>query len=638
MVSPQPFFEERGTPLSVRGRLVTLSRLGHEVDLITYHLGRDLTIPGVSIVRSPRIPFVRHVRVGPSAMKIPLDVLLFWTVLARLRRVRYDLIHTHEEASFFGVVLARVFGVPHLYDMHSSLPEQLSNFRYAAFRPLIRVFEWLEERTIRDSSAVITVCAALAEHVRQIDASVPHVMIENVAAEADPSSAMNADPVDVRPEYGCDGKRLVVYTGTLEAYQGIDLLIASAADVVKRRQDVSFLLVGGQPDLVEHYRNEVDQRGLSLYFHFTGRRALEEMPRLLGSADVLVSPRCHGMNSPLKLYSYLRSGKPIVATDILAHTQVLNSDVALLTKAEPRAFADAIVSVLEDDTLATRLGREARRFFDNRYPQGAVLESTEQVVQMAVAAPRQRRAPAILDQQYADSYDQDRFGTAFGRYLQDREVAQFLSMLDGLSGRTLDLGCGTGKLSIALLQRRRAVISADLSREMLRVLDSKARAAGVRPIRVVCDAHNLPFRDGAFECVVSSRMLMHVADWRRALLEACRVTSRAIVVDFPPRRSLSGLAFVVKRGVRRVTGGGLSPAAIPTTRALQELERHGVSVVTSSREFFLPVALHRRLDRPAVSARIEGVCRRFGLVGLLGAPVTVMAMRQSHDRVPESTA
>jgi glycosyltransferase involved in cell wall biosynthesis len=627
MVAPQPFFQERGTPLSVLGRLDALSRLGHEVDLFTYHLGHDVSIPGVAIHRTPRIPFVRHVPVGPSVTKLLLDAVLFATVLARLFRTRYDILHTHEEASFFGALLARAFRVPHLYDMHSSLPEQLTNFRYAGFRPLIAVFEWLERWVIGRSSAVIAVCVALAEHVRRIDATVPQVTIENIGLETESDSVLNGDETAVRREYGCDGKRLVVYTGTLEAYQGIDLLIDSAERVVARHQDVVFLLVGGEPDLVSHYRELVARRDLSPYIRFAGSRRREQMPPLLRSADVLVSPRSRGMNSPLKLYSYLRSGKPIVATDVPAHTQILNAEVALLARAEPQSFADAVVSLLEDRELAVELGGNARRFFDRRYSMQMVLDATEDVLRMAAFSAGKRGIPIGTDLSYAEGYDDDRFGSAFGRVLENGEVALFMSIVDDTPGRTLDLGCGTGKLSLPLLERSRHVISADRSAEMLRVLGSKARASGVRPVPVICDAHHLPFRDGAFDSVVSSRMLMHVTDWRRSLSEASRVSARVVAVDLPPRRSLSGLAFVVKQWMR--IDRTSSPSSISAGAAMRELERHGFGVESSEREFFLPVALHRLIDRPAISARFEAVCRRLGLVRLFGAPVTLKAVRRS---------
>ena len=80
---------------------------------------------------------------------------------------------------------------------------------------------------------------------------------------------------------------------------------------------------------------------------FAGERPAEEIPAYLLAADVLVSPRSRGTNTPLKIYQYLRSGKPIVATRLLTHTQVLDDDTAILTGATPQEFADGILAALD---------------------------------------------------------------------------------------------------------------------------------------------------------------------------------------------------------------------------------------------------------------------------------------------------
>ena len=385
MVAPQPFFEPRGTPLSVLGRLKALTRLGHEVDLLTYHVGQDVEISGVTIHRTPKIGFIKSVRVGPSYEKIFLDILLFFKTIRFLLKGKYDLLHTHEEASVFGVLLAKLFKIRHLYDMHSSPTEQLSNFRLTRFHPLIRLFDFIEGRVINASDALITICPALENRVRRINGRVPQVMIENVAIELDPTTIPEEELHTFRAAHPrLNGIRIVFYAGTFEAYQGIDLLIASADRVLRQRDDVLFVLAGGKPDQIESYRRRTSELGLSPRFYFTGTRPPEEIPLFIRLSDVLVSPRTDGTNTPLKIYSYLQSGKPIVATNLHTHTQVLNSDVAMLVAPEPQAFAQGILTLLEDPQLAASRGAAAQRLFKANYSFQIYVRKTDHALRLAL--------------------------------------------------------------------------------------------------------------------------------------------------------------------------------------------------------------------------------------------------------------
>ena len=384
MLAPQPFFEPRGTPFSVLGRLKALSELGHEIDLVTYHVGQDVTIPGVTIHRTPRVGFIKSVKIGPSITKLLLDLLVLFKAVQLLRKKRYGLLHTHEEASFFGVLLAKLFKVRHLYDMHSSPTEQLSNFKYTNFGPLIRLFWWVERRVVKSSSAVITICPALEDHVRAIDGAVPQVMIENVANIVDPDLVPELEIARLRESHPeLDGKRVIMYAGTFEAYQGIDLLVDCARKVVDGREDVIFLTIGGNPEQVRHYQERVEKLGLSQSFLFTGVRPHEEIPAFIQLSDILVSPRTDGTNTPLKIYSYLQSAKVIVATDLYTHTQVLDRNVSVLVGPGAEAFADGIISVLDDAQLAKDLGQRARGLFDTYYTFQAYVLKTERALQLA---------------------------------------------------------------------------------------------------------------------------------------------------------------------------------------------------------------------------------------------------------------
>jgi len=380
MISPQPFFQSRGTPLSILHRLVAITSLGHEVDLLTYSIGEDVKIPGVTILRIPRIPFVKNVKVGPSYLKIPLDLILFTKAFFLLCRKRYDLIHSHEEASFLAVVLAFLFRTKHLYDMHSSLPQQLSNFKFSNSGLLIKLFEKLEKITINRCDALITICPELEEYVKKINPRKRQVMIENVA-DGNPLKKNKREPVNLRIKYRLSGKKVVLYTGTFEPYQGLELLVESSNIVLKGTEDVVFMLVGGKEEQIKVLKEKASQKGVSGSFIFTGTVPFDEVSDYIGIADVLVSPRIEGNNTPLKIYSYLKSGKPIVATNLPTHTQVLNSDVAVLTEPRPEAFAKGLLAVLNDSRLCDTLTENAKKLAEERYSYKIYLERTKEILE-----------------------------------------------------------------------------------------------------------------------------------------------------------------------------------------------------------------------------------------------------------------
>lgn len=377
MIAPEPFFEPRGTPFSEYHRIRALLELGHTVDLVTYPFGRDVTLPGLRVFRCARPPLMTGIGIGPSWRKIPLDFALLLTACRRAMSDRYDAVHSHEEGSWFGVILAGLLGLPHLYDMHSSLPQQLTNFAYSRSRFVKAVFGWLERFVIRRSRVVIVICPQLEDVVRAIDTTVPAVLIENAPGSGD--TPTEGSGLAVRHALQIDqGAPLVLYTGTFEAYQGLDLLFASMRRVLAAQPATRLVLAGGRPDQIDEARRQAAAAGIGPATLFAGQRPAEEIPAFLDAADVLVSPRSLGTNTPLKIYQYLRSGRAIIATRLLTHTQVLDDEVAFLTAPTPEAFADGILAALADPERARAVGARARHLAETKYSYDAYLARTRQ--------------------------------------------------------------------------------------------------------------------------------------------------------------------------------------------------------------------------------------------------------------------
>ncbi|MFA5907449.1 MAG: glycosyltransferase family 4 protein [Vicinamibacterales bacterium] len=394
MLAPEPFFEPRGTPFSEYHRIKTLGELGHHVDLVTYPIGRDVELPNLRIFRSLRPPFVSKVRIGPSFTKLVLDGLMLFTVLRRVMSGRYDAIHSHEEMGLVGVWLARWLGIPHLYDMHSSLPQQLSNFKYSQSGALHRLFTWAEDQMVHKSQVVITICQELQDTVTEMGVGERALLIENVMG-GDVDERPSTSPAEVRATWGIAAQApLALYTGTFEAYQGVDLLIDAAAIIAGRRPDARVLVVGGEPAQVEAARAAAAARGASGVMVFTGQQPAREIPGFVQASDLLVSPRIRGTNTPLKIYSYLRSGKPIVATNLLTHTQVLTPAIARLVAPEAQPFADAVIELIDQPEQRARLSAAARVVAQEKYSRESYVRRTAQAYERLVSKSQSANHPS----------------------------------------------------------------------------------------------------------------------------------------------------------------------------------------------------------------------------------------------------
>jgi glycosyltransferase involved in cell wall biosynthesis len=166
-------------------------------------------------------------------------------------------------------------------------------------------------------------------------------------------------PSQLATKYGTTGRRIVLYAGTFEPYQGLDLLVDAAPTVVLAKPDVLFLCLGGSEAQITALREQMRTKGVERFFVLPGVVPAEEVEAHFVSADILVSLRISGTNTPLKIYSYLRSGVPIIATNIRSHTQVLTPEIALLVEPQPSAVASAIIRLLTDKELGQRLSYNA---------------------------------------------------------------------------------------------------------------------------------------------------------------------------------------------------------------------------------------------------------------------------------------
>jgi glycosyltransferase involved in cell wall biosynthesis len=365
LLAPHPFFAERGTPIAVRSAVAALCRSGRQVDLLTFHEGQDIEIPGMRLFRIAAPPGVTNVPIGFSLKKVVCDLWLAVAAFRLLVRERYDVVHAVEESVFLALVgrLFRRFRL--VYDMDSLMMDQIVE-KWPRVRPLLPLMRWFETQAIRRSDLVLAVCPSIAERAAQSVSPERVHVLPDIAFALEPGGGQ----VDILRDYCRKPGPIALYVGNLERYQGVDLMLDAFAAIEESRR-CNLVVIGGAPDAVAGYRAIAEARGLSDSCHFLGLRPMEDLGGYLSQADILLSPRLTGVNTPMKVYSYMAAGRAILATDILSHTQILDGECALLAAPDASAMAAGLLRLSEDADLRRRLGARAAAKARDLYSQAA---------------------------------------------------------------------------------------------------------------------------------------------------------------------------------------------------------------------------------------------------------------------------
>jgi glycosyltransferase involved in cell wall biosynthesis len=363
IVAPQPYFEERGTPIAISYVLKALSELNYTVDLLAFPVGQDLSYPNVTIHRVINLLGIRSVPIGFSMRKVFLDIALFFKIRSLIKRNEYCYIHAVEEAAYLSVVARGRTGIPIVYDMASSLPEQLQDLPILGSRVVNRIMSSLEASLVNRVNYV-TCSAGLLPHVRSISKYVPasewwFPSVVNDVVDSEQRKSFRQD-ISV-----AEDDTLFVYTGSFASYQGIQLLLDAISILSTDGFEGKFLLIGATKSELANLA-ESSSSDLTQNLILWGRMSRPEVAQALAAADVLISPRLFGNNVPLKIFDYMGAGKPIIASNIPAHTSVLDSSRAVLYKNTSQDLAKAIVELCRSPSRMHMLGRNAQEYANEK--------------------------------------------------------------------------------------------------------------------------------------------------------------------------------------------------------------------------------------------------------------------------------
>ena len=360
MVAACPFPANRGTPSRILGMAEAMDALGHRVCVVTYHFGLDKGGRNVEIERIPGVPYARF-SPGPTFTKLfLLDPLLFFKLLWIVRTKKIDLIHAHHfEGALVSFLVRKITGVQVIYDAHTTLESELFTYKFIKSKWLAdfldrKVPEWADH-VIASSETLRDFIVSSGEAESKIDVIPTGIHVEDFAS---------IEPSEIRSRYGLQEQEIVMYTGSLAAFQGVDYLIKAMKRVFDQYPEAALFLVVDSPNA--QIARLCDELGIREKVFVEVVDNFESVPRYLASADIVVSPRTECMGFPQKLGNYMASQKAIVSFKGSAKLITDGYNGLVVAEKDVGALADAILRLLKDRDLRKQLGEKAKMTLQGR--------------------------------------------------------------------------------------------------------------------------------------------------------------------------------------------------------------------------------------------------------------------------------
>lgn len=331
-------------------------------------------IDGSDYRRTPKrdggkTPFVREWQLMSDLEKV---------IEAAVHETAPELIHAHSPVlvGLPALRVARRHRIPMVYEIRDLWENAcIDRGKFSATSVSYRIARNAESYVLRRADAVVAICQGLRNELvtRVTDPGKVHVIANGVDVEM----FKPAEPDDaVRARWKLAGKQVVLYAGTFQPYEGLDLLVRAMAQVVQRFPQAQLVIVGGSPGLAggaseltpeeRHLQEVVREQNLSAHVTFTGRIPHADVRQMYALADVLAYPRrltrTTALTTPLKPLEAMAMGKPVIVSDVPAMLELVSDgETGLVFEAGSESDLAAKCSALiRNDFLRRRLGGRAR--------------------------------------------------------------------------------------------------------------------------------------------------------------------------------------------------------------------------------------------------------------------------------------
>ncbi len=380
MVAACPFPANHGTPAAIKEMSEELARRGHSIRVVTYPLSDDIPVTGIEIDRVGHVGWNREVNVGPSYQRLVFDAMLAKKLSRIVRRRKVDVIHAHNyEAMLIGGVVSRLTGVPVIYNAINTMIDELPSYNF--FRPRVLatgLAKLLDYVVPRMADIIIADTEELRSFI--VDQGVQPERVITIHSGVRPEMFQGGDGARVRERFRVGDGPLILYTGTFDEFQGLDYLMGAFRIVHEHKPTARLLLLSSTVTRAHRAKYETMARELGYASRFSvASSTLDELPDFLAAADVAVVPRPHSPGIPTKLLNYMAAGNAIVSFRRSASILQHGVTAFLVEPVTAASFAEGILTVLDQPTLAQKMRANVKSFVLGRFDWPSIAVKLEAV-------------------------------------------------------------------------------------------------------------------------------------------------------------------------------------------------------------------------------------------------------------------
>lgn len=374
MLAACPFPANHGTPGSIRELAEATAERGHEVHVVTYHIGEDLPLRGVHVHRIADWTGERGVKVGPTKYRPLYDFQMIFKTIQVVRTHGCDLMHAHGYEAALAAACARLaVRRPMIYSAHNSMSDELASYDFFKSKRLANSLAWLLDRTVpRLGNRCIPHSVNLREFLFERGLEKRSEPVLNFGIEFENHPRGNRDRL--RRQCGLGDEPIVMYSGVIDQFQRLDLLIGAMAHVLKRFPQAKLLILANVPNEKHEaaIREEAQRLGIAGSVILQAPQDMEKGLRLLSMCDVAVVPRPGAPGFPIKLLNYMAAERACVMFASSASALAHGEHVWLAGEDTAQSLGAAITRVLRDPALRKRVARGGHYFVRERHDRRSV--------------------------------------------------------------------------------------------------------------------------------------------------------------------------------------------------------------------------------------------------------------------------